>query len=73
MEGRGSIDTSWVGMGGSKGVCVECKSNEDTKAFAKQILDLLVDQHNISGDRIQLKKDTNKSREYEIVHRDIQV
>ncbi len=52
---------------------IECKSSEDTKAFAKQILDLLTDQHNISGDRIQLKKATNKSREYEIVHNDIQV
>lgn len=52
---------------------VECKSSEDTQAFARQILDLLVDQHNISGDRIKLKKATNKSREYEIVHNDIQV
>jgi len=52
---------------------IDCKSGEDTKAFARQILDLLVDQHNISGDRIQLKKATNKSREYEIVHNDIQV
>ena len=52
---------------------IECKSSEDTQAFARQILDLLVDQHNISGDRIQLKKATNKSREYEIVHSDIQV
>ena len=52
---------------------IECKSSEDTQAFARQILDLLADQHNISGDRIQLKKATNKSREYEIVHNDIQV
>jgi len=52
---------------------IDCTSGEDTKAFARQILDLLVDQHHISGDRIRLKKATNKSREYEIVHNDIQV